>query len=129
MRSGQVGGASARMITAHFAITACGLLMIESSDHDHAVAEGLQRFECLGHFPADALGFGRPLIVQIEDPVRNFHERHADWPFGFDGKGRGHRIQHRQGDYRASSAQERPARNGFSKDYHLLFSSFGTECC
>ena len=111
-------GARARMVAAYFARETRGLLIIEPRYHQHAVLEGRERLECPGQLPVGAYGLGRPLAVQVEDPVRCLHERHAGRPRRLGGKRRRHGVEYRQGESGTHSAQECAPGNSCLKNYH-----------
>ena len=129
VRPGQPGGASARMIAAHLEREAGTLLLIEPAQHQHAVAERRERLQGLGQLEVGAHGLGRPLAVQVHDPIGDLDERHADRPLRFEGEGRGHGAQHGQGKGGTRPAQEGSAGNGLPSYNHRLPSSFETDCC
>jgi hypothetical protein len=114
----QPGGARARMVAPDLASEARGLLIIEPGYHHHAVLEGREWLERPGQFPVGAHALGRPLAVQVEDPVRGLHEGDAGRPCRGGAERRRHGIEHRQGEGGAHPAQESAPGNRLLKDHH-----------
>jgi hypothetical protein len=106
------------MIAAHFEIKAGGLLRIEPRHHHQVILDARERLENSGHLGERTLGLGRPLVLEVHDPVRDLHERHADRPLRFGGKRRRHGVQYGQRKNRARPSQEGPAGNVFPSYYH-----------
>ena len=124
MRRGEEAGGGARMVAAAIA-ERVGVVVHQAGDHEHLIAERLQRLERAGDLEGLARGLGRPVVHH--DAVGHVDERRSDRGLGSlagRGKGGNHGVQHGQRDGRAHASQKRAPFEVFPCDEHSGSISF-----
>src|SRR5258708_30276907 len=105
------------MIAAHVSGERLGLVLIQPTEHKHAIPKLRKRFENRGEREIGALGRRHPFVHH--DPVRDLDEGHADWPRGLGGKRPGHGVEPWQSPNGTGPLRKGAPPTGLLKYHHL----------